>query len=358
MRKKPILFISDTHYHNFAQYSQLTSSGLNTRLIDIIKATLEAANKLKSLGGSVIIHTGDAFHVRGNLSPSVLNPVTEMYKKLIKDGFTVIMLAGNHDLETNDATKHGASILSLQEVGVKVVTEFNNYAFDNTLYHMIPWVSKHKDLSDMILAVNAKISPESKYRNVLCLHAPLNGVITSIPDHGFNPEFFKDLNFDSVVFGHYHNHKQYNVGDKNIISCGALTHQSWSDVDNLAGYCIYYPEDNKFTHYETSAPKFLKVSAGDVCDADDISDNYVKVVDGDYADQDEINAEKNKFILLGAKNVSIEGFKRKVVATRSATPSSSTPTLDNILMEYMKRTYPEATDAQILAANYLKKAIE
>lgn len=47
---------------------------------------------------------GDTFHVRGTVSPTVLNYVSDAYEWIVKDlGLSVAMLAGNHDLETNDS---------------------------------------------------------------------------------------------------------------------------------------------------------------------------------------------------------------------------------------------------------------
>lgn len=353
---KPILLISDTHYHNFTAYSQLNTSGVNTRLADILRATVEAAQALKTAGGDTIIHCGDVFHLRGAISPTVLNPVMEMYAKLIKAGFKVYMISGNHDLETEHASPLASTITALQGIGVTVISEPRVYGIEGVQYGFIPWTKDIPTLKSQISNMATRTSAEYPY--VLILHAPLNGVIKGLPDHGLTPTDFDGMPFQHVFCGHYHNHVSFGYAGGAITSVGALTHQSWSDAENLAGYVIYHPDTNQLDHHETNAPQFLRVEFNNLGKLPDavFVDNYVKVIGGEFTDPDDIATIKEDLILRGAKAVTVEGLTRKPTATRGVTGPSEAPTLDGILSEYIDRTYPGDVDTKSLALGYLRDA--
>ncbi|WEU67344.1 hypothetical protein [Xanthomonas phage JGB6] len=111
MPTAPVLIYSDPHYHNFAAFSGL-HNGINTRLLSTIRATEEAVAALQAAGGHKIICAGDMFHVRGQITPSVMNPVINMIEHFPHDTqFSVI--SGNHDLETERTSEAMSSITAL-----------------------------------------------------------------------------------------------------------------------------------------------------------------------------------------------------------------------------------------------------
>lgn len=334
----PVLLISDTHYHNYSQYAQIAPSGVNTRLGDILRATLEAA---KAVGpGATIIHCGDVFHVRGSLPPSVLNPVVDMYAMLVRSGYKIHMISGNHDLETDQAARVSSSVSALEAVGVNVIHKPGVTKIGDETWLFVPWI---KDMDALRKVV--RLHPTDN----LVIHAPLNGVITGIPDHGLSPNDFKGLGFKRVFCGHYHNHRRFGVGLTDVFSVGALTHQNWGDVGSKAGYLILEPTGVR--HVETSAPKFIKVSADDIATHSDTyyADNYIKVVDGDFTDPADVQAVKDDLLLRGAKHVTVEGLTRRPVATRGVVKTGSAPTIETILGDYLDRTYPGDTDVKATA---------
>lgn len=110
--------ISDTHLHNWSQFAIPTESGINSRLLQILKAIEEAAcaADYHAPAGVVptVYHGGDLFHVRGSLTPSVLNAVLDFFKTIHRDyGVRFRMIAGNHDLETKDSCPMGNAAAAL-----------------------------------------------------------------------------------------------------------------------------------------------------------------------------------------------------------------------------------------------------
>lgn len=353
---KPILIFSDPHYHDFTQFSTINANGLNSRLADTLRATVEAYKYLEREGGKEAICAGDIFHVRGKVKPSVLNPTSELFRKLqFGAGKHTYAISGNHDLETDKSSTLNSSITALRDVGMQVWSDGPGSAIvGETSVTFVPW---EPDLNKLRKYIATQHPAHLGRPSALVLHAPLNGVIKGLPDHGLTPDDFKDCKYDKVFIGHYHNHKSFKVGKCEVISVGALTHQNFGDVDNLAGYLLWYPETGVVEHHTTSAPKFMRVFADDVAylDEDQCRDNYIKVVDGYYDDAAEIDAIKNGLILKGAKAVVVEGITKRPAVTRGTTSSSSAPTIHSILGDYVRRQYPGEDPVLIEALDILNE---
>lgn len=266
----PFGVISDTHNHNWATFSHvIPETGINNRLQYILDETWRAANKVKELGGNTIIHCGDVFHVRGNLAPSVLNPTVAVYERIVNElGMNVYILAGNHDLEGNDANRLGNAAVALEGAGCTVFSDVFVDSFTKRIY--VPYVHSMKKLREIV----SDAAEGDKSEWTLFLHAPMNGIISGIPDNGLSVAELQKLGFGAVFCGHYHNHR---VFDGNICSVGSLTHQTFSDVGSKSGFIIY--QDSTITHYPTSAPKFVDYDPdwGEMEEMEYIIGNYVRV---------------------------------------------------------------------------------
>ncbi|WPH68522.1 metallophosphoesterase [Stenotrophomonas phage BUCTxx99] len=338
---KPILIFSDPHYHDFTQFSTINAKGLNSRLADTLRATAEAYKHLQSLEGKHAICAGDIFHVRGKVKPSVLNPTSEMFRKLqFGAGLHTYAISGNHDLETDSSSALNSSITALRDVGMNVWSDGPGSAIiDEATVTFVPW---EPDLKKLRKYIATQYPAHPTRPSALVIHAPLNGVIKGLPDHGLTPDDFKDCKYDKVFIGHYHNHKSFTVGKCEVISVGALTHQNFGDVNNLAGYLMWYPDTGEVKHFTTKAPRFMHVEADRVGDLipSAAADNYVKVVNGVFESDAEIQAIKDELILKGAKAVVVEGVTKRPAVTRGSTSGTAAPTIHSILGDYVTRTYP------------------
>lgn len=355
---KPILIFSDPHYHDFSQFATINGNGLNSRLADTLRATIEAYRAAQDAGAVSAICAGDIFHVRGKVKPSVLNPTTQTFQK-IRDTYTICThaISGNHDLETEKSSEMTSAITSLRP-HMKVYSAgpyTTDLSFGQVMVTFVPWEADLKKLRQIIKDANAKV--DKRYKNALVLHAPLNGVIKGLPDHGLTPDDFIGCEFDKVFIGHYHNHKRFQVGKTEVISVGSLTHQNFGDVENLAGYLIWNPDSGEVTHHETSAPKFVRINADDINEVtqDQIRDNYVKVVDGYFERPEDIQEIKDILILKGAKAVVVEGITKRPAVTRGTTSTSAAPTIHSILGDYVTRTYPGEDDVLVEAMDILNE---
>lgn len=340
---RPILIFSDPHYHDFSQFSTINAKGLNSRLADTLRATAEAYKNANSLGAYTAICCGDIFHVRGKVKPSVLNPTSQTFQTLHdRMAFRTHAISGNHDLETDKSSDLTSAITTLRNIeGFAVHSDMVAHSLldeRNVMVTFVPWEPDLKKLRALIKAGPTRNDKPT----ALVIHAPMNGVISGLPDHGLTVDDFKDCGFDKVFIGHYHNHKRFQVGKTEVISVGALTHQNFGDVEHKAGYLLWYPDTGEVKHFTTNAPRFMHVEADRVGDLipSAAADNYIKVVNGVFESDAEIQAIKDELILKGAKAVVVEGVTKRPAVTRGSTSSTAAPTIHSILGDYVKRTYP------------------
>lgn len=324
--KQNCLWISDTHYHNFERFSRIVDDkagqkGVNSRLLDIIDATKEAVEKAKQNGIDTVVHGGDCFHVRGKISPTVLNPVIELYRWMIEDmGMSVYMIAGNHDLETRESDTLSNTATALASVGVNVINE--TYINEELQCVFVPWHSSQSDLKQQLLDCATRFDV-SDYTAVI--HAPLNGVIKGIPDHGLEAKELNTIGFKRIMCGHYHNFVDFG----GVVSIGSLTHQSFSDITSTAGYILQM--DDKLHHFETGAPKFVDLEYEDPTDQQEFEEivygNYVRVklTDANETDIADMRDELDKAGALGSLITNIP--------TASATSTRSTKTTSGVTMQ-------------------------
>lgn len=122
---RPFGICSDVHLHNWSQFATINPDGLNSRLDNILDELATAGLSVKNNGGKTLYIPGDLFHVRGSVSPTVLNPVIDLFKKLTDFlGITVRVLTGNHDLESRDSEAMSSACEALRTInGVTVVSE-------------------------------------------------------------------------------------------------------------------------------------------------------------------------------------------------------------------------------------------
>lgn len=309
--KNIALIISDTHHHDWSQFAETLSDGRNSRNEIIIEETYKAAQELKERGGNVIIHAGDIFHTRGKLKPSILNPVIQLYKKLVDEDFDVHVVPGNHDMEANDSGEYTNAVTALEGVGVHVYTETTYHNELNILF--IPWLSKVDEYRKELEWHN----DAGKEFDVVT-HSPLNGVIEGLPDHGLSHNEL--LEFDNVrnfFTGHYHNHKVFLAGERSVVSIGALTHQNFGDVNSKAGYLLYDMDRNALVQAETFAPKFKSFDT-DVDDFEDFDfrNAYVRIKT-DFTTERDMKQLRQMAIDEGAVGVVVMPTKKSSVVERT-----------------------------------------
>ncbi|MPS48479.1 metallophosphoesterase family protein [Methylobacillus sp.] len=313
MSRKPWLILSDLHLHNWQSFSRHLESGINNRLAGLLSEIRRAADELKARGGDTIYLAGDIYHVRGSVAPSVVNPTEELFQQLIAEGFKVRAISGNHDLEGKHSSELGSSVTSLEKLGVTVCHRLE--VFDDDKVVMIPWFDKLDDLR----AEAQKIASSVRAEYDLIIHAPLNGIITGLPDHGLSTQEVQSWGYRNVFIGHHHNHKEAGPG---VWSIGALAHHTWSDVDSKAGFVIV-EDGNKVNWLSSHLPKFVDIVAEmSAVEAELSADgNYVriKIIDNKNTTVEQVREWMTN---CGAVGVVIQPFKQAVTQRDAAVTHS------------------------------------
>lgn len=311
---KPYGIISDTHNHAWSAFASVNEHGINTRLQHTLDETRRAGETVLAMGGDTLYHGGDLFHVRGSIAPSVLNPTKDLYRELIAKGLKIVLLTGNHDLEGRDTSRIGSAVTALEDVGCKVVSTMADAVTASESVALVPWIQDVEELKKAIQKVRDDAGPIGPLD--LIIHAPVDGVIPGLPDHGLSYSWLGKVGFRYVFSGHYHHHKDFGNG---VYSIGALTHLNWGDVGSKAGFLTVSDDGVKF--HASRAPSFVEIDS--TTDPEEIP----LIVDGTYvraklntAKQHEIEAMREFLTKSGALGVVILSQKTAPSAgTRAAT---------------------------------------
>lgn len=339
--KKPFAVLSDLHLHNWSAFSKVNEAGVNSRLAIILEEIEHTWGLLASAGGNTLYLAGDLFHVRGAIAPSVLNPTLELFNRLIKQGAVVRIIPGNHDLESAETCALTNAVQSLEMLGCTICNEPTHFVDDNVV--MLPWYPKLADLQQKMTEYATR-APGS----TLIIHAPMNGVIAGIPDHGLDPAQVAMLGYERVLVGHYHNHMAF-AG--NVYSIGATTHQTWGDVGTLAGWLLV---GDTLQHIPSRAPSFVDFDFSPSADNDAIEravkGNYVRAKLGE-ADESELRAFRELLEGLGAAGVVIHAQAMRIGPTRPGTAAGGTSSVNSIeqsISAWISTNHAAATPDEVL----------
>lgn len=324
--------IADVHAHSWSAFSSTTDDGVNSRLNGLIRELERCAIEVKKAGGGLMVIAGDLFHVRGSVAPSVLNPVMDAMRHIIKCDIGILVLAGNHDLEGKNSTRIGSALTALEDIGCIVVNSDRSYRGR----HLIPWCENIEELKDRIEAVDLACREETD----LIIHAPIDGVIEGLPNHGLSPEYLGGLGFKRVFAGHYHHHKEF---DNGVYSIGALAHHTWSDVRSKAGFLIV---SDTVKWFKSHLPEFVDID-GDMDESDATlmaEGNYVRAK-VTTSKTSEVDSLRKLFMKAGAKGVVIQTIKAPTLARTGVISASvkAGASLEVSVADYARsKSYPDA----------------
>lgn len=277
--------VSDIHFHNWSAYSKQVE-GMNSRLLDTIKATRQAFDFALN-HDKVVLFGGDLVHTRGSLIPSVFNQIVKLWQEYEQKGLKFYMIAGNHDSENIDAAKSKTALDSLESEGCRVVSQ-GSYCFELPGYKVwaYAWVDDLDTLQETLIRDNEKYDK----KDVVLIHAAVGGFVPNI-SKTLDPEFLYGLNCGYVFAGHIHKHGCYK---NKVFSIGSLTQQNFGDMGKKCGF-IYLGAGGVIQHFEAKAPHFIDL-------------NNIKKLDNSLLFANEV---KNSFVRLTLENVS-EEHKQKL----------------------------------------------
>lgn len=351
--KYPYLITSDQHAHNWSQFAGVGEDGVNTRLRAILNEMTRAHGALLAEGGDTSFYGGDLFHVRGRIEPSVFNPTFETIEGIHAHapGLKTYAIPGNHDLEGKNADALGNAMQALSSIeGFKVFTEPK--LVGDVL--VIPWF---QDLNELRSILQTWSEIEDAPGWDVIIHAPVNGIIKGIPDHGLEASELAAYGFRRVFSGHYHDHKVMEGGK--VISIGATTHQTWNDPGSLAGFLLVWPD--RIQHVRSEAPAFIDLHDHDLESFEAmielVSGNYVRFKVDDVT-ASEVEKWREDLKGAGALGSIILANKKKPDTTRTGTTVTASKSLEASVAEFVANQLKPAdvVSVQKLCADLIAQA--
>lgn len=322
---KPYMLCADIHAHSWSAFSTTNADGVNSRLQNVLDEMRRIEEVAVANDISAAIIAGDLFHTRGSVKPSVLNPIA---KFLAGSKIDWVLMAGNHDLEGDNCEWLGAAISALGGKNVIIVLEPT--VNEDLGVVMIPWIADKQELA-MAIDATQDVCARGPDNYDLILHTGIDGVLDGMPSgHGWRPRELADFGFKRVFSGHYHNFRVLGTDD-NVISIGALTHQTWSDVDTVAGFLEV--RSGSWWHHASRAPQFMDL--GDASDLSIYAGNFVRVR-GLSLEESEIKDLRSALVEAGALGVSIEIAPKTAVVTRSGAAPSKAVKLEESVSVYVR----------------------
>ena len=249
-----IMLIGDPHFHNYKSHSQVVE-GVNSRLQDVIN-TWEAAMKVaEERGVQRVAVTGDIFHVRGSIKPSVFNRVVKLFSNMLDEGMEIVMIPGNHDLESYSsdgavATESFASLASEASRCV-VFTGASVEEFGPYLIGGIPYIHNIVEFKRTFESLAPKC-------DIVLIHQGVDDFAdgVGIPATGITVPYLEAHTKGWVFAGHYHTSRHKG----RVVNVGAPLQHSFGDEGRDRGCWIFDGKGVEFVPL-TVAPQFLTVEA-------------------------------------------------------------------------------------------------
>lgn len=349
----PYALCADIHAHNWTMFSKINENGVNSRLAHIIAELARMAEIASDKGCRAIYIAGDLFHVRGSISPSVINALKPAMVNAARD-FDLCwkVIPGNHDLEGRDSEILGSAVKAMECPQIEVM---HDVGYDSRVA-WVPWFNDKATFLAKCEELKQRIAQDKKYTSReldLLIHVGIDGVLAGVPGH-FAAEELATLDFKRVFSGHYHAHVCFNVNGKQVTSIGALTHQTFSDVGTKAGFLIV--SDAVANHFESAAPKFV-----DWCpylhanEPEFYKGNFVRVKDVDL-DEAGISQLRRELEDFGALGITISALPNNKIVRRNGSTLNSVSIEQSIDDWLNQRKCSDVSSVKSMALDVLREA--
>ena len=334
------LFITDTHYHMYTEFSKPDDEYGNDRFkeqMGVLKQALELAWD----HDATLVHIGDVFHKRGSVDTKTFNHVFNMIESYPE--VRVNILRGNHD-SVNNSLYSDSSIVPFDAMDhVNAICEPLSSEFDT---HNIIYLPYGNETDVMKAFINDNLKDNGK-PNILLGHFGVNGAGSGTSSYKLGGEFtLEDIQadkFDYILLGHYHK-RQMLSGNPNHIYCGALMQQSFSDEGYIPGAHLLTIEDDGTSSLEFIPIKsrmFYTVRADALPDnLDDImANNFVRFI----GDEGQIAALERVSDGVDTTNVRVMLEKEYKTNARLTTINSSSTPIE-VTKSYAELHYPNSVN--------------
>ena len=261
-----VALFSDLHAHPFAQYARVLPNGRNSRLQDALDAMSEVFDAAREERAAAIVFGGDLFHTFGRIDTTTLADVFDRLAGLAPEGPPLFLLVGNHDQADRSGAHALRAFRSLPQVVVMDAPGWHTHPRAPGLGVLaVPYTDDTNEVRRHLGEADAR--RQGAWTHTLAvLHVGFDGARVGPHEYRMRAELSAgDVpeGFDLVVSGHYHQPQWIDQG-RRIAYIGALTHQSWGDVNQPRGYAIADVARGTLDRRETRAPRFVRVTPAEL----------------------------------------------------------------------------------------------
>jgi exonuclease SbcD len=219
---KKLVVISDIHVRTFKRHDEYIEQ------FDKFYALAEAEKPDR------IVITGDVVHQKIQMSPELINVVSEFLNRCAQIAKTIVLI-GNHDFLTNNKERLDALTPIVTTMHNPNIVYFKNsgcFEDDDVIWVPISLMDDNKVPEDF--------NPKKKVKGktyIGLFHSPLAGTETEL-GHVFDNAYSLDNFFglDIVLAGDIHKHQLIQAADPLIIMTGSFLQQNYGETISKHGY--------------------------------------------------------------------------------------------------------------------------
>src|ERR1700704_4767464 len=173
----PYGLMAALHCAGWSAFASLDEQGRNSRLMEIIHEIKRCSEAVRDAGGNTVVIAGDVFHHRGQVTPSVYNPLASALSD--QDGAAYEIIPGNHDLESRDCKALTSAVKMLGDLH-NVQTHHEPFRRDYISF--VPWVPNARDYLAAIREVAGRAAGALIEDVDLICHIGIDGTLSAMPD--------------------------------------------------------------------------------------------------------------------------------------------------------------------------------
>lgn len=329
--------VSDTHFHDWTEFSKPDEEYVNSRLGEQIRA-MEEVFQIARENDADIIFAGDLFHKRQSVNTRVFNPVYEVFED--NSDVTVYGIPGNHDKVSNSIHAESSIDIFNYIENTRISTEIEEIELDDTNLFMVPYGDEVEDIKEQL----KEYEPVEGKANILVAHLGVSGSVTGSGGHRLEGAFsYEDLQpdkFDYILLGHYHR-PQALQGNGNHVYVGTLVQNNFGEEGHDTGVVIVDTQEETIVRRTIATTKFVTI------DGNEIPEDIEQVIDNAYVrftgNRSQAKALENVVEDMSNIRVNIETVKE--VETRIDIGEDMSPT--TITEKYMEEYYPDSTEKAV-----------
>lgn len=326
--------MSDTHFHNWTEFSKPDDTYANSRLGEQIEA-LEKVFEIAIEEEADVIFAGDLFHKRQSVDTRVFNAIYDVFERY--EDVQVYGIPGNHDKVTNSLYSDSSIDTFKYVKNTKISTKLEQIELEDTVLTMVPYGDEIDEIKEFLNG----LEPSEGKKDILVAHLGVSGSLVGKGGHRMEGAFsYEDLKpelFDYIMLGHYHRAQVLQENGRHVY-VGVLTQNSFSEEEHPTGVVLIDTETESIKRIPIETTKFKTLTGDNVPDdiEDVLGNSYVRFT----GDRGQAKALEN---LVGdLTNVRINIEETKEIETRIEIDQSSDPLV--ITEKYMEEYHPKSTD--------------